>query len=130
MGAENPRFQEGAINDPKVRFFDAYSIRNEFLREYANIIHTVDGWFWEGDLKMLDWVTQQDFNRDGGVTEGTIQYLKEERGLVPFMSYHHKLYLCRYNAYHKWMDAVSRLGFKRNQITLCGYSMYNVCTNV
>jgi len=261
MGAENTRFQEGAINDPKVRFFDDYRIRNEFLLEYSNIIHTVDGWFWEGDLKMLDWITQQDFNRHGGVlelgvhlgkmfiamnmtveqgesyavdvfddldeynvshsggnvggqihkfrhnvetydrrwngfnvqvitedtmlltndhfsgsmfklisvdaghhkphvmndlrlseslltrdgvvivddwmsaewcgvTEGTIQYLKEERGLVPFMSYHHKLYLCRYNAYHKWMDAVSRLGFKRNQITLCGYSMYNVCMNV
>ena len=44
MSAENPRFQEGAINDPKVRFFDDYRIRNEFLLEYSQY-YPHSGWW-------------------------------------------------------------------------------------
>lgn len=259
--AKNPRNQSGAINDTRLRFFEDYQIQNSHLRDYANIIETVDGWLWKGDLQVLDWISQRDFNRYGGVlelgvhlgklfiamnmtveqgesyavdiftdlqeynvshsggnvsdqirkfrtnvetydtrwngfnvqiiaedtmvlrrdhfgdnkfrvisidaghhsphvmsdlrlakevlardgvvivddwmnsewpgvTEGTIQFLSGNNGLVPFMSYHHKLYLCRYNAHHKWIDQLTRFGYRRNETKLCGYQMYNICEKI
>ena len=260
MKPSNPRQQKGSINDPNVRFFEDYPIRSSFLKEYAEDLDKVGGWFWRGDLQMLDWLARRSFNAQGGVlelgvhlgkmfiamnmtvesgysyavdvfgdldeynvshsggniidqkqqfvrnveeydtrwrgtnvnittedtmmltpeqfggnrfkiisidaghhrehvmndlrlseqlltrngfvivddwmssewcgvTEGTIQYLKESRGLVPFASYHHKLYMCRYNSHHKYIEAMRGLNYKRNQIQLCGHTMYNVCQN-
>lgn len=76
----------------------------------------------DGVVAVDDWMS----NQWPGVTEGTIEYLRSGK-LVPFASYHNKLYLCRYNSHYRWMYEMERFKYKRNAMTLCGYDMYDIC---
>ena len=76
----------------------------------------------DGVVAVDDWMS----NQWPGVTEGTIEYLRSGK-LVPFASYHNKLYLCRYNSHYRWMYEMERFKYKRNLVSLCGYDMYDIC---
>lgn len=76
-----------------------------------------------GVVVVDDWMSMEWY----GVTQATMEYMKNGGILVPFCGHGKKLYLCRYNAKNLYLDAMADFPWKRHEHMLCGNKIYNIC---